>query len=1212
MNNYKVSIANTSTANLTSGNFISGLTQVFGPVNYTSVVGDNAFPFTTPFIWDGTSNLVVQICHDYTCTGSAAVQMQFLNDYTIADQSGSGCGSASGDAYSGARPVIKFNFSGLDTSTITYAWSPAASLDNSTNATPVATPAATTTYTVTATDPASGCALSEDVTVNVTDLPAFSVCPANQSAPGCTGAGTQTYTATANAPITYTFSGATTGNGSGTGSGETFNNGITTVTLTAANGCSPDAICTFTVTQGDITAPVITACNPAITLDPNGCNCYPMLATIASPVTINSIDRYITYSNVSINQGGNAAQVLPGATVALAYNMNVAFNGSTGYCPGCVVQSYVGIGGTNTTIQCENSIYDGYAASRNVTFTAPATPGYYYLTQNATLEFSCIPGLGYSSSTSFAIGVIQVGSSYAGLDVASSDNCGPVTVTNDAPACFPIGTTTVTYTVTDAGGNSSTCTQDVTATQYNTTIAIATQPQATAGCEAQPLSLTVAAPAASAYQWYHDNTAIPGATFATYSIASATLADDGQYYVEATSVSCGSVISNTVAVTVHPNPVVSIAATATSLCPSGPASSTTLTASGADTYEWNPGGSMMNPETFSPSATTTYTLIGTEAVYGCSNTASITINVGPTLTLSPIASPDSICAGGSSQLDAGFTSTGGTGGGTSYNGSVIPYAPLATPGGAVTLATLGAYVVPTNYGYLDDDFWTVTLPFTFTYYGNSYSTIYVGTNGHLDFQAYGADNIPGYDPLPDYFIENAILPLGADIDLRDGGTVEYFTTGTAPNRKFVVNYTNVHFYNDNGLGTVQAVLLEADHSIEFHTTNFNGNIYDLAVQGIQNEDASVAVVVPGRNSVLSFGGTPDGYRFATLQPANFAWTPAASLDDATSSTPIATPAATTTYTVTATDPSSGCAISQTITVKVNPTNTWTGAVSTDWNDNGNWCGNVPTVSSDIAIPSPLVVPNNPHVYTGNSGSVNNINLLDGVLTIDNGGSLNLFGNVMQMPGGTFDATGGTVNFDGSASQTILPGFTASNMNVDGGSVKSMTGGVAITNALTFINGMVDVGNSVLSISPSGTISGAGPGSYVRTSAPGGRLQQQVGAAPVAFPVGNSSYNPATLSNSGTTDNFAVSVRDEVLDGGTSGGPINAASTYAINRTWDVEESTAGGSDAEMTLQWNSGEENSPLFDYSHVYISHWTGTTYDNPYTSAANAPAAMGTDPTP
>ncbi len=44
----------------------------------------------------------------------------------------------------------------------------------------------------------------------------------------------------------------------------------------------------------------------------------------------------------------------------------------------------------------------------------------------------------------------------------TADNCGVATTTNNAPATFPIGNTTVTYTVTDVNGNVATATQVVT------------------------------------------------------------------------------------------------------------------------------------------------------------------------------------------------------------------------------------------------------------------------------------------------------------------------------------------------------------------------------------------------------------------------------------------------------------------------------------------------------------------------------------------------------------------------------------------------------------------------------------------------------------------------------------------------------------------------------------------------------------------------------
>ncbi|TYP96513.1 HYR domain-containing protein, partial [Tenacibaculum adriaticum] len=49
-----------------------------------------------------------------------------------------------------------------------------------------------------------------------------------------------------------------------------------------------------------------------------------------------------------------------------------------------------------------------------------------------------------------------------GAAPTGTDNCGVPTITNDAPATFPIGDTTVTWTSTDAAGNTATCTQVVT------------------------------------------------------------------------------------------------------------------------------------------------------------------------------------------------------------------------------------------------------------------------------------------------------------------------------------------------------------------------------------------------------------------------------------------------------------------------------------------------------------------------------------------------------------------------------------------------------------------------------------------------------------------------------------------------------------------------------------------------------------------------------
>ncbi|QLH46111.1 MAG: hypothetical protein HWD58_11030 [Bacteroidota bacterium] len=70
--------------------------------------------------------------------------------------------------------------------------------------------------------------------------------------------------------------------------------------------------------------------------------------------------------------------------------------------------------------------------------------------------------------------------------------------------------------------------------------------------------------------------------------------------------------------------LVSTSATSTTIC-SG--SSTTLSATGASTYTWQPGGLTGSSVVVSPTSTTTYTVTGTNAA-GCTNTATrlITVN----------------------------------------------------------------------------------------------------------------------------------------------------------------------------------------------------------------------------------------------------------------------------------------------------------------------------------------------------------------------------------------------------------------------------------------------------------------------------------------------------------------------------------------------------------------------------------------------------------
>lgn len=93
-------------------------------------------------------------------------------------------------------------------------------------------------------------------------------------------------------------------------------------------------------------------------------------------------------------------------------------------------------------------------------------------------------------------------------------------------------------------------------------------------------------------------------------------------------------------------PSVSIAATATTICAG---QSVTLSASGASTYSWT--HNVVPFEPFTPVQTETYQVVGTNA-QGCSDTASIQINVLPVPAVVANASSLSICLGASVVLTA--------------------------------------------------------------------------------------------------------------------------------------------------------------------------------------------------------------------------------------------------------------------------------------------------------------------------------------------------------------------------------------------------------------------------------------------------------------------------------------------------------------------------------------------------------------------------------
>lgn len=116
----------------------------------------------------------------------------------------------------------------------------------------------------------------------------------------------------------------------------------------------------------------------------------------------------------------------------------------------------------------------------------------------------------------------------------------------------------------------------------------------------------------------------------------AGLAVGNQYRIRVTaSAPATTGTDNGVNISVSAPPTVSVISLPANghICPGGNA---TMSANGGSTFVWSPAGSLDNATnqnvTATPSATTTYTVVGTDGV-GCSNSATYTITVDPCLGL---------------------------------------------------------------------------------------------------------------------------------------------------------------------------------------------------------------------------------------------------------------------------------------------------------------------------------------------------------------------------------------------------------------------------------------------------------------------------------------------------------------------------------------------------------------------------------------------------
>lgn len=391
--------------------------------------------------------------------------------------------------------------------------------------------------------------------------------------------------------------------------------------------------------------------------------------------------------------------------------------------------------------------------------------------------------------------------------------------------------------------------------------------------------------------------------------------------------------------------------------------------------------------------------------------------------------PINLCNGlASVNLEANFMALGNT---SNYTVSSIPYANLPYQYGCLANTV--------NIGI--DDRWSnaINIPFSssFCFYGNTYNSFVIGSNGMISFNAALANGATGYyigdnnNNIPtnvnasngstNYFYGPSIFGVHHDIDPSIGGEIGWeLITLQSGCRALVIAWNNVPMYYTNSrLYTGMIVLYETTNIVEVYikekrldpsgTNTYwnNGN----AVVGLQN-NATQGIAAPGRNATDGDPGwtaTNEAWRFTPsgTSIASIAWYEGSGTSGnivGTSNTIAVSPRETTTYTAAVTyNFCNGTTrtITDETTVTVTGGKVWNGSSNSNWNNSNNWTPNqIPNGSDCVIIPStsnqPIISGTN---YNGLAGT---LRILDNaILTVNSANSLTVTDWININTNGTF-------------------------------------------------------------------------------------------------------------------------------------------------------------------------------------------------------------------
>ncbi len=510
--------------------------------------------------------------------------------------------------------------------------------------------------------------------------------------------------------------------------------------------------------------------------------------------------------------------------------------------------------------------------------------------------------------------------------------------------------------------------------------------------------------------------------------------------------------------------------------------STQLTATGGVTYAWNNAASLSDANIAdpiaSPTATTTYTVTVTDA-NGCINTGSTTITVNPLPT--PTATGGTICINGSTQLNAT--------GGVSYiwdNAGSLSNATIASPTASPTSTT-------------------------------TYTVTVTDANGCVNT----AQAVVNVNPLPTVSMSpDATICIGESSTLSAAGGVTYLWSPAATlSDANIANPVATPIVTT----TYNVTVTDANGCINYGATTVNVNPLPTVVTS-----PPAAICIGQSTQLTATGGV------------TYAWNNAASLSDANIADPIASPTATTTYTVTVTD-ANGCINTGSTTITVNPLPTptatggticingstqlnATGGVSYIWDNAGSL--------SNATIASPTASPTSTTTYTVTVTDANGcVNTAQAVVNV------NPLPTVSMSPDATICiGESSTLSAAGGVTYLWSPAATLSDANIANPvatPIVTTTYNVTVTDA----NGCINYGATTVNVNPLPTVVTSPPvaiciGQSTQLTATGGVTYAWSNAAslsnaniadPIASPTATTTYTVTVTDANGCINTGSTTV-----------------------------------------------------------------------------------------